>query len=137
LGALSDVVGRRIVLAGGFLGLALTTYPIHQALQGAASAFEAVLLLLVPLFLLSGYTATSAIFKAELFPAHVRALGVALPYGIAQAIFGGNAATAALWFKGRDDEGGFFIALSILMGLAFLTAVILGDTKKASRIVED
>lgn len=137
MGGLSDLIGRRIVLAGGFLMLTVTTYPVYLAIQGATSYWQAVLLLLVPLFFLSGYTSISAIFKAELFPAHVRALGVALPYGLAQAIFGGNAATAALSFKNQGNEGGYFIALSVMMGVAFLTAVILGDTKKTSLITED
>ena len=37
--------------------------------------------------------------KAELFPTGVRALGVALPYAIANALFGGTAEYVALWFK--------------------------------------
>jgi MHS family alpha-ketoglutarate permease-like MFS transporter len=137
VGAVSDLIGRRIVLAGGFVLLTISTYPIYLALQQATGFLEAVLLLLVPLFLLSGYTSISAIFKAELFPAHVRALGVALPYGLAQAIFGGNAATAALWFKDTGNEAGYFIALSVMMGIAALTAIILGDTKRKSLIIED
>lgn len=137
VGALSDIVGRRVVMAGCFVLLALSTYPIYQAIQGATSYWQAVLLLVIPLLLLSGYTSISAIFKAELFPAQVRALGVALPYGLAQAIFGGNAATAALSFKNAGNEGGYFIALSVLMGVAALTAIILGDTRKKSLILED
>ena len=137
VGGISDIIGRRIVLAGCFLLLTITTYPIYLAIQGATSYWEATLMLLIPLLFLSGYTSISAIFKAELFPAHVRALGVALPYGLAQAIFGGNAATAALSFKNAGNEGGYFIALSVMMGIAFLTAIILGDTKKKSLIVED
>jgi hypothetical protein len=39
------------------------------------------------------------VVKAELFPAHIRALGVALPYAIANALFGGTAEYVALWFK--------------------------------------
>lgn len=34
---------------------------------------------------------TNAVVKAELFPAHIRALGVALPYAIANTLFGGTA----------------------------------------------
>ena len=37
-----------------------------------------------------------AVVKAELFPAHIRALGVALPYAIANTIFGGTAEYVAL-----------------------------------------
>ena len=53
------------------------------------------------LVIVTGYTAMNAVVKAELFPAHVRALGVALPYALANALFGGTAEYVALWFKER------------------------------------
>ncbi len=46
--------------------------------------------------IVTGYTAINAVVKAELFPAHIRALGVALPYVIANTIFGGTAELVAL-----------------------------------------
>jgi MHS family alpha-ketoglutarate permease-like MFS transporter len=137
VGGLSDIIGRRIVLAGGFLLCALSVYPVYLGVLGATGNVEAILLCLIPLFFLTGYTSISAIFKAELFPAHVRALGVALPYGIAQAIFGGNAQLAALSFKQAGNEGGFFIALALLLGLGFVVSLIMGDTKKKSLILEE
>ncbi len=70
---------------------------------------------LVPLVLLSGYCGLSAIFKAELYPVHVRALGVAVPYAIAQAIFGGNAETAALYLKQIGHEAAFFWLVAGMM----------------------
>ena len=45
-----------------------------------------VLLLLVPLTLQSGYSANNALVKAELFPAHIRTLGVALPYAVGNTL---------------------------------------------------
>ncbi|MDZ7629922.1 MAG: hypothetical protein U5K74_00855 [Gemmatimonadaceae bacterium] len=41
-------------------------------------------LLTLALLAVSGYTAINAVVKAELFPANVRALGVAFPYAIAR-----------------------------------------------------
>ena len=38
-------------------------------------------------------------------PAHIRALGVALPYALANTIFGGTAEYLALWFKTRFFAG--------------------------------
>jgi uncharacterized integral membrane protein len=46
--------------------------------------------------------------KAELFPMHVRALGVGLPCAIANAAFGGTAEYVALWFKSIGFESTFF-----------------------------
>ena len=52
---------------------------------------SAFLLVLAALVMVTGYTSINAIVKAELFPAEIRALGVALPYAIANTIFGGTA----------------------------------------------
>ena len=60
------------------------------------------------LVIVTGYTAINAVVKAELFPAHIRALGVALPYALANAIFGGTAEYVALWFKSSGMESGFY-----------------------------
>jgi MHS family alpha-ketoglutarate permease-like MFS transporter len=87
--------------------------------------------------ILTGYTAISAVVKAELFPAHVRALGVALPYATANAIFGGTAEYVALWFKQQGMESGFYIYVSGIMAVAFVVALRLRNTNKESLILED
>ena len=87
--------------------------------------------------ILSGYTAVNAVLKAELFPAHVRALGVALPYATANAIFGGTAEYIALWFKKEGMESGFYVYVAAIMAVAFLVALTLRDTNKHSLITED
>ena len=60
------------------------------------------------LVIVTGYTSINAVVKAELFPAHIRALGVALPYALANTIFGGTAEYVALWFKEQGMERGFY-----------------------------
>jgi MHS family alpha-ketoglutarate permease-like MFS transporter len=91
VGALSDRVGRKPVMTCfGVLGV-FCTVPIMTSLAATDSPFTAFLLALSALVIVSGYTAINAVVKAELFPAHIRALGVALPYAIANAVFGGTA----------------------------------------------
>ena len=46
--------------------------------------------------------------KAELFPPEVRALGVGLPYALANAMFGGTAEYVALSLKSAGHEPLFF-----------------------------
>lgn len=41
--------------------------------------------------ILTGYTSINAVVKAELFPTHIRALGVGLGYALANSAFGGTA----------------------------------------------
>jgi len=85
----------------------------------------------------AGYTAINAVVKAELYPSHVRTLGVALPYALANATFGGTAEYVALWFKSAGIESGFYIYASIIMALGFLVVLFMPDTRRHSRILED
>ena len=135
VGALSDRIGRRpVMVAFGVLGV-LGTVPIMTALSGVDSPFVAFLLAMTALVIVSGYTAINAVVKAELFPAHIRALGVALPYAVANALFGGTAEYAALWFKGEGMESAFFWYVTALIGVSLLTYIRMRDTGRDSRIV--
>ncbi len=134
VGALSDRVGRRpVMIAFGVLGV-LCTVPIMTTLSTAESPFVAFLLALAGLVIVSGYTAINAVVKAELFPAHIRALGVALPYAIANAVFGGTAEYVALWLKGAGVESVFFWYVTGMIGLSLLTFIRMRDTKHNSLI---
>lgn len=134
VGALSDRVGRRpVMIAFGVLGV-LCTVPIMRTLSTVESPFVAFLLALAGLVIVSGYTAINAVVKAELFPAHIRALGVALPYAIANAVFGGTAEYVALWLKGAGVESVFFWYVTGMIGLSLLTFIRMRDTKHNSLI---
>ena len=74
------------------------------ALGGVTSGLGAFALVLAGLLICSFYTSISGLFKAELFPAHVRALGVGLSYGIGNALFGGTAENVAFAFKKAGPE---------------------------------
>jgi MHS family alpha-ketoglutarate permease-like MFS transporter len=86
---------------------------------------------------LSAYSAISAVVKAELFPAHVRALGVALPYALANSIFGGTAEYVALWLKQDGKESWFYIYVSACIAVSLLVYLTMPDTRDKSRILED
>lgn len=137
VGALSDWIGRKpVMIAFGVLGVLLTV-PIMSALARVDSPFVAFLLALAALVIVSGYTSINAVVKAELFPAHIRALGVALPYAIANALFGGTAEYAALWFKGEGIESAFFWYVTGMIGVSLLVYLFMRDTKHKSLIVHD
>src|SRR5690606_30437325 len=136
-GWLSDQVGRKIMLVAGFgLGAALT-FPIFSAIAETDQAWTAFWLMTVLLMVLSGYSSVSAVVKAELFPAHVRALGVALPYALANALFGGTAEYVALWFKQAGAESGFYIYVSAVMVVSLVVVMLLRDSRRHSLILED
>ncbi len=57
---------------------------VHRDRGDARCATVAFALVLAALVIVTGYSSINAVVKAELFPAHIRALGVALPYSLAQ-----------------------------------------------------
>jgi MFS transporter, MHS family, alpha-ketoglutarate permease len=136
-GRLSDRLGRRPMMI--FFGVCgtLFTYPIFTLLGETDSRLVAFALVMSALVMVTGYTSINAIVKAELFPADIRALGVALPYALANAIFGGTAEYIALWFKDIGHESWFYIYISLLAA-AYLVAVLrMRETKLTSQILED
>ncbi|WP_353143672.1 MFS transporter [Acinetobacter pragensis] len=137
VGALSDKIGRKpIMIAFGVLGV-LFTVPIFNALSGTTDAMTAFFLCMSAMVIVTGYTAINAVVKAELFPPHIRALGVALPYAIANTVFGGTAELVALSFKSAGHENYFFYYITFMIGLSLLTYVFMKDTKKHSMITDN
>lgn len=136
-GWLSDKIGRKYMLLIAFGGGALITWPVMTGVAAAGSMSVAFFLIFAAVLLESGYTSISAVVKAELFPTAVRSLGVALPYALANAIFGGTAEYVALWFKSVGMESGFYIYASLLAAVSFLVALTMKDTRRHSRILED
>lgn len=135
-GMISDRLGRKpLLLLFGVSGM-IVTVPVYTALATVRSPLLALGLILVPLLLLGAYTSISAVIKAELFPAHIRTLGVSLPYAIGNTLFGGTAEYAALWFKSVGMESGFYWYLTAIIGLALIGFVMLPDTRKTSLIIE-
>jgi MHS family alpha-ketoglutarate permease-like MFS transporter len=107
VGGLSDRIGRRpLLITFGIVGAAMT-WPVLAALSHTKDVATALILVTFALLVVSLYSAVNAIVKAELFPTEVRALGVSLPYSLANAIFGGTAEFVALAFKqaGRETDG--------------------------------
>ncbi|MEN2712027.1 MFS transporter [Sphingomonas sp. NPDC092331] len=136
-GALSDRIGRKPLMIGfGVLGV-LLTWPIFTTLESVRSPMLAFLIMLGALAIVTGYTSINAVVKAELFPAHIRTLGVALPYAVANALFGGTAEYVALWFKDAGWERGFYWYVTAMIGVSLATYLGMRDTAKHSRILED
>jgi MHS family alpha-ketoglutarate permease-like MFS transporter len=136
-GALSDRIGRKpLMVSFGVLGV-LLTWPIFTALEDVRTAWQAFALMTGALVIVTGYTSINAVVKAELFPAHIRTLGVALPYALANAIFGGTAPYVALWFKEAGWERGFYWYVTAMIGISLITYLRMRDTAKHSRILED
>jgi MHS family alpha-ketoglutarate permease-like MFS transporter len=130
-GALSDRWGRKANIVAFGIGATLATVPLLTLLSGVQSAGAAFALVLTALTIASIYTSVSGIFKAELFPVHVRALGVGLSYGIGNALFGGTAEYVALRFKQAGVESGFYWYATAICAVALITALLMPDTRRS------
>ncbi|MGW5422843.1 MFS transporter [Streptomyces sp. NPDC003943] len=128
-GRLSDRIGRRPLLITFAVGSTLLTVPIMTLLRHAGSFWPALGLSLLALLVVTGYTSINACVKAELFPTGVRALGVALPYAIANALFGGTAEYVALWFKNAGIESGYYWYVAGCAAVSLIVYVTMRETR--------
>ena len=125
-GMISDTVGRKPLLVWfGFGGLGYT-YVLITYLPETRSPLTSFLLVAVGYVILTGYTSINALVKSELFPVHVRALGVGVGYALANSMFGGTAPLIYQALKARDQVPLFIgyvtvcIAVSLVVYVFFL-----------------
>jgi MHS family alpha-ketoglutarate permease-like MFS transporter len=135
-GLLSDRIGRKPVMIFFGLAGATLTWPIFTTLETTKDPTTAFALVMASLVIVTGYTSINAVVKSELFPAHIRALGVALPYAIANTLFGGTAEYVALALKDAGHERWFYVYVSVVIGLSLITYATMRDTKRTSLIVD-
>lgn len=133
-GAISDRIGRKPLLIGFGVAGTLFTIPLLTTLQQAQGPIAAFLLIATAWVIVSGYTSINAVVKTELFPAHVRATGVGVPYALTVSIFGGTAESIALWFKSIGRESWFYYYLTACIAVSLVVYTLMRDTKKLSAI---
>lgn len=118
-GWLSDIVGRKSLLVFFGVGGVLYTWFLVLKLPEQHDWLSAFAVLAFGFVILTGYTSINAIVKAQLFPTHIRALGVGLGYALANSAFGG---TAPLLYQaalgaGQVDAFVIYVTAVILMSL--------------------
>ena len=134
IGALSDRVGRKpVLIAFGVLGT-FGNVPLLMAISKTTDPYMATALILLAVLVISGYTALSAIVKAELFPAEIRSIGVGLPSAIAISMFGGTAELVAYWFKSHNLETWFYWYVSACIAVSLTVFVKMRETSRTSVI---
>ncbi|HEY3682461.1 MAG TPA: MFS transporter [Streptosporangiaceae bacterium] len=116
-GLLSDKIGRKPTMTAFAAGFLVFAWPAFHFLHGG---FVAVLVIeLIGMVLIVGYSANCAVIMAEQFPAEVRTTGIALPYALAVAIFGGTAPYITTWLQSGGHGGlvWMYVALAALIGV--------------------
>ncbi len=137
MGWLSDRIGRKPMFVFYGIGATLCTLPVMSYLESTDSMLGAFLVICVALTIQSTYTSISGQYKAELFPTAIRALGVGLPYALGVAFIGGTAEVVALKMKDLGNEQMFYWYVTFFMVIVLITSILMPDTRKNSRIVED
>lgn len=66
---------------------------------------------------------------AELCPTRIRTVGVAVPYAVAVAVFGGTAPYLQNWANASFGPGAFTIYVVVLLAISTLVAWSLPDTR--------
>ncbi|GHE78151.1 MFS transporter [Amycolatopsis deserti] len=121
-GMLSDRIGRKPVLLISTLGCAALLFPVQFLVR--TSAWQLFLgMSLAAVFISAGVSILPAVY-AEMFPTAIRALGLAVPYSIAVAAFGGTAPYLQAWAGaefGRSAFTGYLVVLMLVSSAAIAT----------------
>ena len=117
-GMISDRIGRKPLLLWFGIGGVLLTWPIMSALSNTKSALQSFFLMMCALLIVLGYTSINALVKSELFPRSIRALGVGLGYGIANAAFGGTAPFIGKALHNANADGIFFTYVTVCIAIS-------------------
>lgn len=123
-GLLADKYGRKSLLVFFGIGGVLYTWFLITQLPLQTNPVVAFTILVGGFVILSGYTSINAVVKAQLFPTHVRALGVGFGYALANSIFGG---TAPLLYQGAvaaDQVTLFIIYATVVIAVSLFTYIV-------------
>jgi MFS transporter, MHS family, proline/betaine transporter len=121
---LSDVIGRKPVIAGAGIGFLVLTFPLFKVMQGdnlTMIVAAQIVLGLCEAAIMGAIWAT----LTELFPTRVRYSGIGIGYNIAGVLVGGSAPYIATWLVSQTGDKSspayFLMAVSAVTLLTLLT----------------
>ena len=122
MGRLSDRVGRKRVLAGAAIAMAVAGIPCYL-LIGTGSVPLAVLGACVMAIIFAGHTGVIHILLVELFPTRVRYSAYGLGYNVSAALFGGTAPLLMTFLIAKTGNTGMPAFYAVLTALGTLIAL--------------
>ncbi|WP_454788409.1 MFS transporter [Mycolicibacterium lutetiense] len=128
-GMISDKVGRKPLLVFFGVGGVIYTYILFTYLPQTHSPLLSFLLVAVGYVILTGYTSINALVKSELFPAHVRALGVGIGYALANSMFGGTAPVIYQALKEGGHVPWFIAYVTVCIAISLMVYVFVLKNK--------
>jgi MFS transporter, MHS family, alpha-ketoglutarate permease len=128
-GIISDKVGRKPLLVWFGVGGLFYTYILITYLPETRSPIMSFLLVAVGYVILTGYTSINALVKSELFPAHIRALGVGVGYSLANSMFGGTAPLIYQALKARDQVPLYIAYVTVCIAVSLVVYIFFIKNK--------
>jgi MHS family proline/betaine transporter-like MFS transporter len=122
-GALSDRVGRRMVIVPALIAYSVLFYFVLQRLIGAPTTGGLLELQLIAI-LLGALAGPMPAFMTEIFPVGVRSTGASLMYNFAVMLFGGLAPAINTWLiqsTGNKAAPVYYIFFAAAVGLIGLS----------------
>jgi MHS family alpha-ketoglutarate permease-like MFS transporter len=126
-GILSDKIGRKPTMTAFAAGFLLFSWPAFALLNG--NFWMLLLIEVIGIILLLGYSANCAVIMAEQFPAEVRATGIGLPYALAVAIFGGTAPYLTTWMNANGLGQLVWLYCAIAAAIGVVVYATMPETK--------
>lgn len=133
-GLISDRVGRRPLLLWFGIGGLFYTYVLITYLPDTRTPWLSFMLVAVGYVILTGYTSINALVKSELFPAHIRALGVGVGYALANSMFGGTAPLVYQALKARDQVPLFIAYVTVCIAVSLAVYVFFLKNKAETHL---
>jgi MHS family alpha-ketoglutarate permease-like MFS transporter len=126
-GILSDKIGRKPTMTAFAAGFLLFSWPAFALLNG--NFWMLLLIEVIGIILLLGYSANCAVIMAEQFPAEVRATGIGLPYALAVAVFGGTAPYLTTWMNTNGLGQLVWLYCAIAAAIGVVVYATMPETK--------
>jgi MHS family proline/betaine transporter-like MFS transporter len=126
---LADRYGRRTLLIGSAIAMAVVAYPAYLVMQQGSFAL-AVLGIIVLAVLFAGNTGVIHTALMELFPASIRTTSYSIGYNIGLAVFGGGGPLIVTALIARTGDPGIPAYYVILSGVVTaLCTIYLAETR--------
>jgi len=122
MGSLSDRVGRKKVLVGSAIAMAVAGIPCYL-LIGTGNVALAVIGACVMAVIFAGHTGVIHVLLVELFPTRVRYSAYGLGYNISSALFGGTAPLLMTYLISRTGNHNMPAFYAVITALGTLIAV--------------
>ncbi|GAA2822744.1 MHS family alpha-ketoglutarate permease-like MFS transporter [Leucobacter komagatae] len=126
-GRLSDRVGRKPVLYGFTIAMALAQFPLMSLISD--QAWMLFVASTIALLIVGAAGALLSSYMSEIFPTATRTRNIGIAYGFSVAVFGGSAPYLNQLFNSMDVGWLSSVYVIVLCGVTFLALTRLPETR--------